>query len=468
MRIDKKNSDQERRILIGMIVDPIVLGRIASKWRYRMFKSKWANIIAKWCLNYYKRYDKAPMKHIESLFENWSAKTEDKSTISLVSRFLDSLSEEYEELGEESNSDYIIDIAGYYFNQVRIERLIESVESDISEGKAGDAHNRLIGYSKVEMGVGEGIDILQNEEAIREAFADKKESLIKFPGALGQFFRGSLEHEGFVAFMGKKGVGKSFWLQEMAYQGMVQRKKVAMFEIGDMGQNQTMRRLMTRVTKHPRRPCTIEYPTELVRKRNKKGIRKLYRDWKEKEFENKLSWRRARKACRRVMQKKIMSKESYFKLSCHFNSTLSVNGIQSILQDWEREEEWIPDIIVIDYADILNMEYPGLEGRDTIDKTWKQLRALSQRQHCLLLTATQSDTASYNRETMKMDNFTDDRRKIDSVTGMIGINQTADEKKKGLMRLNWVSLRDDEFFAIDCVYVYGCLAVANPAVKSCF
>jgi len=465
MRINKKNSDQERRILIGMIVDPIVLGRIASKWQHRMFKSKWANIVAKWCLSYYKRYDKAPMKHIEGLFETWSAKTKDKSTINLVDKFLSSLNEEYEELGEESNSDYIIDIAGSYFNQVRIERLIESVESDITEGRTNEAHGRLIGYNKVDMGVGEGIDILQNEEAIREAFADKGESLIEFPGALGQFFKGALEREGFVAFMGKKAVGKSFWLQEMAYQGMLQRRKVAFFEIGDMGQNQTMRRLMSRVTRHPRKACVIEYPTKL--KRNKRR-RKIIRDWDEKEFKRNLSWRRARKACKKLMEKRIKSKDSYFKLSCHFNSTLSVNGIQSILQDWEREEGWIPDMIVIDYADILNMEYPGMEGRDTIDKTWKQLRALSQRQHCLLMTATQSDAASYDRETMKMKNFTDDRRKIDSVTGMIGINQTLDEKRKGLMRLNWISLRDDGFFALDVVYVYGCLAVANPAVKSCF
>ena len=467
MRIEKKNSDSERRILIGMIVDPIVLGRISSKWQYRMFKSKWANIIAKWCLNYYKKYDKAPMKHIESLFETWSAKTKDKSTVNLVDKFLNSLSEEYEELGKESNSDYIIDIAGYYFNDVKIERLIESVESDLSEGRTNEAHGRIVEYNKVDMGVGEGIDILQNEEAIREAFADKKESIIEFPGALGQFFKGALEREAFVAFMGKKGVGKSWWLMTIAYEGMLQRKKVAMFEIGDMGQNQTMRRLMIRIARHPRKPCSIEYPKSLIRKRNKRGVRKLVRGWKDKEFEKKLSWRRAMKACKKLMQKKIHSEDSYFKLSCHFNSTLSVNGIQSILQDWEREG-WIPDIIVIDYADILNMEYPGLEGRDTIDKTWKQLRALSQRYHCLLVTATQSDTDSYNRDIMKMGNFTDDRRKIDSVTGMIGINQTMDEKKKGLMRLNWVSLRDDEFFAIDCVYVYGCLALGNPAIKSCF
>ena len=77
MRIEKKNSDAERRVLIGMIVDTVVLGRINTKWQSRAFRSKWANIVAQWCLNYYQRYDKAPMKHIQSLFETWSERTKE-------------------------------------------------------------------------------------------------------------------------------------------------------------------------------------------------------------------------------------------------------------------------------------------------------------------------------------------------------------------------------------------------------
>lgn len=465
MRIDKKNSDQERRILIGMIVDPIVLGRITSKYQSQMFKSKWANIIAKWCLKYYHKYEKAPVKNIESLFESWSARTRDKSTVNLVDKFLASLSEEYEDLESESNSNYIIDIAGDYFNQVRIERLVESVESDISEGKPNKAHSRLVGYNKIEMGVGEGINVLQDEEAIREAFdINRKETLIEFPGALGKFFKGSLEREGFIAFMGKKGVGKSFWLQTIAWEAMVQRKRVAFFEVGDMGKNQTMRRLMVRAAKQPRFPSDVYYPIRIYRNEREKVKRKFIL----KEYEKKLSWQKAYKACQKVMQKKVKSKESYFKLSCHFNSTLGVDGIENILQDWEREGGWIPDVIVIDYADILKMEYSNKEGRDCINETWKQLRALSQRRHCLLASATQSDADSYDRGTLKMKNFSDDRRKIDSVTGMIGINQSEGEKKRGIMRLNWISLRDDEFHPSHCVHVAGCLALANPAIKSCF
>ena len=123
---------------------------------------------------------------------------------------------------------------------------------------------------------------------------------------------------------------------------------------------------------------------------------------------------------------------------------------------------------MIDYCDILNMYYAQFEGRDCINETWKRLRALSQRRHCLLITATQSDADSYDRGTMTMKNFSDDRRKIDSVTGVIGINQSPSEKKRGIMRLNWVALRDDEFQQSHCVHIAGCLAIGNPAIRSCF
>jgi len=465
MKIDKKNNDVERRILIAMIVDSVVLGRINTKWQPRSFKSKWANIVAQWCLEYYQRYNKAPMKHVESLFENWSAKSKDETNVNLVSKFLSSLSDEYEDLKTESNSDYILDITVQYFNQVKIECLVEEVESDISEGHSEKAHNRLVGYSKIEMGVGEGIDVLQDTEAIMKAFdTERKETLIKFPGDLGKFFKSSLEREGFISFMGKKGVGKSFWLMTMAYEAMLQRKRVAMFEVGDMGESQTMRRFMIRASKQPRFAKDVYYPIKIWYNKKK---HKVEREFELREFNKKLSWRKAKKVCEKVMQKKVKSKETYLKLSCHFNSTLSVSTVESILQDWERSD-WIPDVIVIDYADILKMEYPGKEGRDCINETWKRLRALSQRRHCLLITATQSDADSYERGTMKMKNFSDDRRKIDSVTGMIGVNQTESEKKRGIMRLNWVSLRDDEFHPSSCVHVAGCLAVANPAICSCW
>lgn len=464
MRIERKTRNEERLILIGMIVDSTVLSRITHKWSGKMFKSRWANLVANWCIKYFNKYEECPKNQIESLFESWAVKSENKELINLVEKFIGSLSDEYEALEEESNSEYVIDVAGRYFNRVRLERLVESVQDDIEAGKAEDASSHVTTYNRVEMGVGEGIDVLQDKDAIREALSSKQESLIKYPGALGEFFQHSLERDGFLAFMGPEGRGKSFLLQDVAWRAMLQRKKVAMFEVGDMSQNQIMRRFLIRVARHPMYPAIVEYPTAI----HKGEDNEVEIDFDEKRFKERLNYKMAVKACKDVMKRKVKSKHTYLKLSVHHNSTLSVAGIKSILETWEQEE-WTPDVIVIDYADILNMDHRGFEGRDKINETWKQMRSLSQMYHCLVVTATQADAGSYDSTLVRRGNFSEDKRKYAHVTGMIGINQTdPEEKDMGLMRLNWLKLRDGRYSETKCVYIAGCLALAHPTIKSCW
>ena len=321
------------------------------------------------------------------------------------------------------------------------------------------------------MGVGEGIDILHDSEAIKEAFKDKEESLITYPGELGKFFGDALERDAFIAFMGPEKRGKSFWLMDIVFRAICQRRKVAFFEAGDMSQNQIMRRLMIRTARHPLYSKRVYYPTGIKIKKTKSedGTVNIIIKVKTKteNYKNNLSGRKAYKACKLMMKRKIKSKNSYCKLSCHPNSTLSVKSIIGILQDWAKDD-WEPDVIVIDYADILDMSYYGLEGRDRINETWKQLRALSQKYHCLVVTATQADSLSYKKDTLGMSNFSEDKRKLSHVTGIVGLNTTSKEKDMGVMRLNWVVLREGEYNTTRCIYVAGCLDIANPAIKSCF
>jgi hypothetical protein len=156
------------------------------------------------------------------------------------------------------------------------------------------------------------------------------------------------------------------------------------------------------------------------------------------------------------------------RLSCHFNSTINVDGIRSILEDWQRDDDWIPDVIIIDYADILNMDYRGLEGRDRIDHTWKQLRKLSQEKHCLVITATQTAARGYKTRTQSQGDFSEDKRKNAHVTGMIGINQTIEEKEQGVMRLNWIELREGWYSERRCCFVASCFELANMSIRSVY
>jgi len=463
MRIEKRDGSIERRVLTGMITDRTTLAKIAAKWEPPgLFRAGYANLVAQWAIDYHRKYDKAPLQNIEGLFEQWAERHPDKKQIAIIEKFLGHLSDEYENLKADSNSGYIVDLAGKHFNAVRLSKLSEGIQDDLERGKSENALERAGTFDRIELGVGAGIDALHDENAIREAFEDESDVLIQYPGALGKFFDDSLERDGFVAFMGPEKRGKTFWLLDVAYRALFQRRRVGFFQCGDLSQKQMMRRILIRAAGWPRYPSKVRRPFELE---PIEGAAPNVH-FKTRRFKTGLTWQRAWKACGENVRKRIRSKKSYLKLSTHPNTTLSVPGIESILDTWARDD-WIADVIVIDYADILLME-KGDDRRDKINEAWKALRGLSQKYHCLVVTATQSDAASYNADTLGRGHFSEDKRKLAHVTGMIGINQNSEEKEEQLMRLNWIARREAEYIESRCVYAAGCLALGNPAVLSCF
>lgn len=474
MKIEKKSGKEERLIVTGMLVDPHVLGRIAAKWPAGaggLFQNKYANLLAHWAVKHWERYGTPPGSAVAGYFANWAEKrgSSDKDTVALVEKFLASLSDEYEQAAKECNAQYTLDLADKHFNKVALANLATAVQGHLDNGEVELAHGLASTYNHIELAGGAGIDVFQDEAAIRQAFEANAEPLIIYPDSLGQFFRWSLQRGGFVSFLGPEKRGKSWWLLDIVVRAIVQRRRVAYFEVGDQSQEEVIQRIGCRVARQPlewgqKWPYTVKVPTAIERDPDSPLAEVAY---DERTYESPLTWRTAWAAVQSMMENKVKSKNSYLKLSCHPNSSISVAGIKSIVQGWVRTG-WVPDVIVIDYADILAPPAGTQETRDQINATWKALRALSQSLHCLVVTATQADAASYDQDTLDMKNFSEDKRKFAHVTGMVGINQNAKEKEHGIMRLNWLVLRKGKFNKNRLCHVAGCLELGNPAVKSTF
>lgn len=464
MKISEHDATEERRILTGMIVDEVVLGRIAEKWgRDGLFRSRWANVVGGWCVAYFGRYGKAPRSDVEGLYESWADRTNDENTTELVYKFLEGLSKDYEGEAEDTNPDYLVDVAGEHFNAVRLEQMAEVVAGHVKSGEVGKALDTVSKWDKVEMGAGAGIDVLNDEGAIREAFETVADPLITYPGALGKFFGDQLGRDEFVAITGATGRGKTWWLMDIAWMGIRQGRRVAFFEVGDMSQNQIMRRLMCRLTQHPiKPPYTFEVPVEVSRDGGQPVADVITET---RSYDGPLQWGKAWKTCKKKMRRR---KQPLLRLSVHPNSSINVEGIAGTLNVWERAG-WVPDVVIIDYADILAMPAGYTPGdREAINATWKDLRSLSQRRHILVVTATQADAASYTASTITRSNFSDDRRKNDHVTGMLGINATEEEQGMGVFRLNWTKRREEAYIESRCVHVAGCLHIGRPHIVSTF
>jgi len=136
-------------------------------------------------------------------------------------------------------------------------------------------------------------------------------------------------------------------------------------------------------------------------------------------------------------------------LSTHPNRTLSVEKIESLLNEWEISMDFFPDIIVIDYADLL-VTNKKIDPRHQQNDIWSGLRKMSQTmrggKQPLVITATLADAGSYKKGLLGLENFSEDKRKYAHVTAMFGMNQDpfGREEKIGILRLNDLVIREGE------------------------
>jgi hypothetical protein len=146
---------------------------------------------------------------------------------------------------------------------------------------------------------------------------------------------------------------------------------------------------------------------------------------------------------------------------CYPNSTLTVRRIEADLDRLEKTDDFVPDIVVVDYADLLVPENTRVDIRHQQDEIWRNLRRVSQDRHVLLLTATQAPARSYGKKTLDKSHFSEDKRKNAHVTGTIGLNVIQEEKWRKIVRVNIVLKREGYFNENEYCSVLQCLEMGR-------
>jgi len=472
--IAKVDTGVDRRILTAMITSTEFLGRIYEAAPDPPWDSKWAKEITRWCYQFYLKYGTAPGNEIWTHYESWKRSNgTDVDAGNIIEKILLNLSS----ANEDVNVDYLLDQTQRRFNHLRYKQLSDDITSSLSADDVDAAEQALADFRPVELGVQAGINPLGNEEILREAFENTSVPLIdkrlKDNGksakdsGLNRFFKDQLVRDAFIAFQAPEKRGKSWWLMEMAFRGLLENRQVAYFVVGDMSRSQVVRRLAVRVTGMPDKvyQCGKFTIPKTIIKNSESGLFEVEQECVQVDVP--LDWKTAYKKTADWAERRGV--ENKFKLSVHPNATLSVKGIDSALDTWERNDDFIADIIVIDYADNLAAESrTSSDFRHQVNETWQNLRRVSQERHCLLVTATQADAKAYSVTTQSQDNYSEDKRKHAHVTGMVGLNQTSEEKNRGMMRLNWIDLREGEFDATRCCHVAGSFRIGKPYICSWF
>jgi len=505
----------ERRIITGLIVSDRFATEIEPVLTIQDLASVTARRIAGWCLEYTKKYHKAPNKDIEGIFEEQKALGLPKDQEEYIGGILSGLSEEYER--EQFNSDYLLDQTKSYLKRRRLLALSESIKHSADSKDLEEAEEAISGYlsHKVTDSESKTVDPFSSPDLIRKAFTYSSEPIVVFPKALGKFWNSQMTRDSLISLVGPEKRGKTFMLMEIAMTAMASGCNVAFFQAGDMTEAQQLRRMGIYLTRRsdkekyceerymPVVDCWLNQTDDCHQScrecscglfpQNTKQEDVTYEDLVKAIELNKgykacrncefmyvaekgavalekvpavkvLTWKDAEKK----MAKWQSRSKGRFKLSTYPNDTLTVGEIWSLLDGWERSEGFVCDVVVVDYADILAPE-SGMSKQDfrqQTNKTWQKLRRLSQEKHCLVVTATQAASTSYTKTTITLKDFSEDKRKYSHVTAMYSLNQTPQEKKLGIMRLGEMVVRDDEFSANHQVKILQCLQRGRPVVGS--
>lgn len=464
MQIVTIESSTERSILAAMAVNDAFCGWMSQRWRPSgLLASRASNTICHWFVTYYTRYGRAPGEDVSRIWRVWSGAQQDSGYVESVRYILQGLSAE---ATQDINLAYIQDLAGDYLVMLQLGHVADAVRSCVDKNDLKGAQS-AINYTPLDLSANLGLDVLQNEAAMIAAFNRQNDCVLRYPGPLGVFLSDTFERDGFISLMGPEKRGKTWWLLDFAWEAMCQRKRVAFFEVGDLSEPQILRRFGVRAVGRPIRESDLWVPTGLQCNEVDGDMVAVVQ--REQRRLPAITGEAAVRGCISVMRNSVKSHDSYLKCVTVPAGSLSVQDISNYyLTTWQRQQQWVPDVIVVDYADILAPP-PGVHNeRDQISKNWEQLRGLSQKWHALVLTATQANAASYGAHTITRQHFSNDKRKLAHVTGMIGLNQTPEEKIEGLMRLNWVLSRDLEISEYKCAWVAGCLGLARPAMFSVF
>jgi hypothetical protein len=464
VQISQYDGSRLRLILIGMITDQKVCSRISSfmdKSKGPHFKSKWASIIAKWCKDYFQKYGSPPGENIEAIFRRWSqvGKT-DPESVKYITRVLEYLSSEYAQRTiAKDNADFILDLASDYFSTESLRSVVDKVEDDITVGEVNKAYDRLESVSRVRLGYSSVLKpLVDNDVWLESIKEDEERSLFEYPGVLGELTKHSFTRGSLFAFMGVEKSGKSFYLIDAAFRAMKKRYNVAYFEVGDLGRDEVFQRLGQRILHETSRRESVKWPVDWDTEHDSRPVFS-------KRLCSGISIGHALKKVRKYSRGRDL-----LRLSCHPNSTINVAQIDDLIQEWAKDECWIPAVVVIDYADILAPPHGFLDVKDQIDETWKQLRRLSQKYNCLVLTATQTSAQTYRRRGVVLTrlDFSGRKTKLAHVNGMLGINSTPEDIKYGVTRINWVVRRKGESWETRQVLVAGCFAAGMPIILSKF
>ena len=476
-----KDTSVERQILIGMITSTPYLKNLTSLYTPNSLSVTYMKVVADWCIEYFQKFSEAPFQQIQDIFRQKKDSLEEDQ-VDQIERFLVDISEEFEE-NPKFNVDFYLEEAEKYFDLRSIETLDKDLRLCLQGGRIEDAHSVISKYKKPTRIVTDAVDLFRDHDLINDSLGPEAERdrLIKFPGDLGEMLDWFGRSQ-FGLVVGSTGRGKSWWLMYLALMAVLTGFNVLFVSL-EMSRKQMMRRVQSFLSGRP----TVEKYSGLnyipvfdclknqtgeCRERTKlrlisskeeelpafdkapEGYLNCHKcKGKNTDYEFS-SWYRpvdryiltpedAIRKSNIIVRSRLRGRA--FRLIDPPPLSMKASELRTYIDNLEFFDGWVPDVVVTDYIDKFAPEDKRVDYRHRIYETTLQHKTLSAERKILVFSGSQSNTSRDEEKDVPSGGLSEDIRKKYEIDFGFSLNQTEEEKMRGIMRIGVMKQRDYQF-----------------------
>lgn len=429
MKEEQLSGALQENLLTLLVFDEPSAKMIRASVPARLFESAVFRDVATHAINFIDQFGTVAGEHIADSLED-ILQGEDKRKASSYKRLLDNLLIARETV----NAEYVISQLHKFVRQQNLKAAVVKAVEAIEDGRIDEAELALQkGLNTQVVAFDMGILIGDTDNAL--AFLDtQEEPLLTGITELDRRGIGLVRKEQLV-LMAPAGKGKTWGLIQLGKWALLQRHSVLHITL-EMSAKRVAQRYIQAFFAIARRQATVMLPT--MTKDSAGAMSDVFYEQVERatlmdpNIRAKLTSRMHREFRRRPP---LIIKEFP-------TGSLTIQQLEAYLDGLERYHKIVPDIVIIDYPDLMSVDAENL--RVSIGALNKALRGLAVRRNFAQAIASQSNREGAKARMVDSTHAGEDYSKIATADTVLTYSQTPAEKKLGLARLLAAKARNEE------------------------
>lgn len=445
----KSAALREMNFLCAFILSEKFCALFHKAFEPRYFENPDYKVLVSYIQSYFRKYSRPPKKLIVSYIEKHKNQFADDTLYLSLKKTLITSAESIDGLLEKYETQYIMDDAELFIKAAALRIAMDKINLALDGDNEEEA---LRTYEKMVIPEAQKSGIISFEDDLekqREALRKNNNLVIRFDGLIGELI-GNLYRGDFFTFVAPTGQGKTWWLMYAAKQARAHGLNVLFLSL-EMQEQSVLRRFQQmyyRRTLHGEDVTISKFVQDddnKYRVINKKlNIPQL----KPEDVEN--------------LKLKKIGRYVHGRLKIVCRAGINIGDVRAVLSELKYQNKFIPEVIVLDYADKMTTTKRTNSERETLGVIWKDLRDLALEQNLLLITASQTNRASWDKHYDRTA-IAEDARKLNEVSCAVGIMSDKRERELGLSMLRLLKIRDGHFESRDlycsCNYHIGAPAL---------